>query len=271
MPNPNEISVTELNGLIGTPTCPAIVDISIDADFHDDPHLIPTALRHSHTDVAGLLRALSGKHAVIVCQKGMKLSQGMAAWLRSEGINAAYLEGGNYGWREVDETTRIPAANIPAKIEGQTRWVTGHRPKTDRVASLWLIRRFVDPSAKFLFVSPSEVPAVAERYGVTSLDETAATPTGQPAVSSFDTMLDTFELRTGALDRMATVIRAAHTNACDLAPEAAGLVALSVGLSRQYHDDMSLLEAGLTLCDALYRWARDGDGDDGRNRLAGPL
>ncbi len=258
MPAPNEITVSQLNRLIGTPECPVLVDISIDPDFADDPYLIPGSYRHPHTDIDGLVSTLGSKRAVITCQRGIKLSQGLTAWLRSEGIAAEYLQGGMYGWRDHADTVRVPAASIPGRSGGSTLWVTRHRPKIDRIACPWLIRRFVDPKARFLFVSPAEVTGVADRYGATPFDVEDVTFSHRGDQCSFDTMLDIFELHTDALDRLATVIRAADTNRHDLAPEAAGLLAVSVGLSRQYANDIEQLEAGLHFYDALYRWARDG-------------
>ena len=261
MPAPHEITVPQLLRLIGTPEAPAIVDVCTEPDFADDPHLIPGSFRHPHSDLPGLVRRLSGQRAVVVCQKGLKLSQGVAAWLRTEGIVAEHLQGGIYGWRDHPGAPRIPARALPAPIDGATLWVTRHRPKIDRIACPWLIRRFVDPGARFLFVSPSEVAAVAERFAATPFDVEGLFWSHRGDNCTFDTMLEEFDLRTDPLDRMARVIRAADTNRHDLAPEAAGLLALSVGLSRQYRDDLAQLEAGMALYDALYRWARDGVGE----------
>lgn len=258
MAAPNEITVPQLLRLIGLPDAPVIVDISIDPDFGDDPFLIPTAFRHPHTDLAGLKQRLAGRACVIVCQKGIKLSQGMAALLQSGGIKAEYLQGGNHGWRDHEGAPRVPAAAIPPRVEGTTLWVTRHRPKIDRIACPWLIRRFVDPDARTLFVTPAEVAGVADRYDATPFDVEGVFWSHRGDACTFDTMLAEFGLSTPALLRMATVIRAADTNNHDLAPQAAGLLALSVGLSRQYRDDQEQLSAGLALYDALYRWARDG-------------
>lgn len=258
MPAPNEITVARLNRLIGTPECPEIVDISIDPDFAEDPLLIPGAWRHPHEDPAGLVAKLRGSRAVITCQKGIKLSQGMTAWLQGEGIAAEYLSGGMYGWRAAEEAQRIPAAAIPPAIDGATLWVTRHRPKIDRIACPWLIRRFVDRRARILFVSPSEVAGVAERFGATPFDIEGVFWSHRDATCTFDTMLEAFGLQSEALLRLAEVVRGADTDRHDLHPAAAGLLAVSVGLSRQYRNDYAQLEAGLALYDALYRWARDG-------------
>ncbi len=257
----NEITTPQLLRLIGTPDAPVIVDISIDPDFDEDPYLIPGSIRHPHNDIAGLKEILAGRACVISCQRGIKLSQGLSARLRADRIRAEYLVGGMYAWRDHSDTTRIPAAAMPAPVDGATLWVTRHRPKIDRIACPWLIRRFVDPAARFLFVSPSEVLGVADRYSAVPFDVEGVAFSHQGEKCTFDTMLDVFELHCDPLDKMATVIRAADTNRHDLAPEAAGLLALSVGLSRQFKDDQEQLSQGLLMYDALFRWARDGAGE----------
>lgn len=258
MAAPNEITVPQLLRLIGTPDCPAIVDISLDPDFDDDPHLIPGAFRHPHTDLPGLIDRLQGRKCVVTCQRGVKLSQGLVARLCNDGHSAEYLQGGMFGWRDHDGAPRVPAAAVPDRREGATLWVTRHRPKIDRIACPWLIRRFVDPGARILFVSPSEVAGVAERYEATPFDVEEVFWSHRGPGCTFDTMLDEFALRTPALDRLSAVVRGADTNRHDLAPEAAGLLALSVGLSRLHRDDHVQLRAGMVIYDALYRWARDG-------------
>ena len=258
MPAPNEITVPQLLRLIGTPNCPVIVDISLDPDFAEDPYLIPGSFRHPHTDLPGLKQRLAGRPCVVTCQRGIKLSQGLVARLRNAGLQAEYLQGGMYGWRDAKDTSRIPAAALPEPVDGATLWVTRHRPKIDRIACPWLIRRFVDPDARFLFVSPSEVEGVAASYNATPFDIEGVFWSHRGPLCTFDTMLDEFELRTEALDRLSKVVRGADTDKHDLAPEAAGLLAISVGLSRQYRDDIEQLNAGMALYDALYRWARDG-------------
>lgn len=264
MAAPNEMTVPQLLRLIGLPDAPVIVDISIDPDFADEPFLIPGAVRLPHTDLAGIKQRIAGRASLIICQKGVKLSQGMAARLRSDGLAAEYLRGGNYGWRDHDGAPRIPAAAIPPQIDAATLWVTRHRPKIDRIACPWLIRRFVDAQARFLFVSPAEVAGVAERYGATPFDIEGVFWSHRGDRCTSDTMLEAFGLQTPALLRLADVVRAADTNRHDLAPEAAGLLALSVGLSRQYRSDEAQLEAGMALYDALYSWARDGQ-DEGHD------
>ncbi len=254
MPAPNEILPQQLLRLIGLPDAPVIIDVSLDPDFEADPFLIPGATRHDHRDTNGLLPQLEGQRCVVVCQKGRKLSQGVAALLRSYGVRAEYLGGGNHAWRALPDAPRLPAS----MLTGTALWVTRHRPKIDRVACPWLIRRIVNPAARFLFVAPAEVLDVAERFGATPFDIDGAFWSHRGDGCTFDTMLDEFCLHSAALDRLVRVIRAADTNQPDSCPQAAGLLAVSVGLSRQYKDDLTQLEAGMVLYDALYCWARDG-------------
>ena len=258
MASPTQISVQQLSRLIGTPDCPAIVDCCIDPDFELDPHLIPGAFRHSHTELDALAAKLRGRRAIIICQQGKKLSEGVAASLRHEGIAAENLAGGMFAWREADLPAVPYSALPPLDPQGRTVWVTRQRPKIDRLACPWLIRRFVDPSAVFLFVNPKEVMDVAEKFRATPFDVEGAFWSHRGDQCTFDTMLDEFGLQTEALARLATVVRGADTNRHDLAPEAAGLLAISVGLSRMFRDDIAQLEAGMTVYDAWYRWARDG-------------
>ncbi|WP_170570150.1 chromate resistance protein ChrB domain-containing protein [Ruegeria atlantica] len=258
MPAPNSITPKQLLRLIGTPQAPVSVDICLEADFETDPFLIPGSVRHSAEDINGIADRIGDRAAIIICQKGKKLSQGVVSWLRSTGCAAEYLEGGMYGWRDTPDAPRVPASAVPRRGDGRSVWVTRHRPKIDRIACPWLIRRFVDPDAQFLFVSPSEVEATASIFEGVPFDIPDTFWSHRQDRCTFDTMLDEFQLHTPALDRLATVVRAADTNRHDLAPEAAGLLAISVGLSRQYRDDHQNLEAGLHLYDAMYRWARDG-------------
>ncbi|HEU0221955.1 MAG TPA: sulfurtransferase/chromate resistance protein [Paracoccaceae bacterium] len=253
----NMISVEKLSRLIGTPGCPALVDVRDADDFEADPHLVPGA-RHMTPEVA-LARAgaFGPRGAVVICKRGQKVSHYVAAWLRQKGVAAECLEGGTEAWAAA-RLPMVPAAAIPAAdSEGRTVWVTRHRPKIDRIACPWLIRRFVDPGAVFLYVPPSEVLAVAERYGATPFDIEGVFWSHRGETCSFDTMIEEFRLATPPLLRLAEIVRGADTARFELAPQAAGLLAASLGLSRMFADDLEQLEAGMTLYDAFYRWCRD--------------
>jgi hypothetical protein len=147
---------------------------------------------------------------------------------------------------------------------GRTLWVTRARPKIDRIACPWLIRRFVDPTAMFLFVAAPEVLAVAERMGATPFDVEGdgVRWTHEGDRCTFDVMVDAFGLGgSDTLTRLATIVRGADAGHLEAAPEAAGLLAVSLGLSRMYADDLEQLDAGMLIYDALYRWCRDATGE----------
>jgi rhodanese-related sulfurtransferase len=253
----NSISVEKLARLVGTPNGPAIVDVRDDDDFAADARLVPGSFRRSHADPSRWIGDLRERPAVIVCQKGLKLSHGAAAWLRHGGRAAEYLDGGFLAWHAAG-LPLVPADKIPPRDPaGRTVWVTRERPKIDRIACPWLIRRFVDPHAVFLFVAPSEVAGVAERFAATPFDVEGVFWSHRGELCTFDVMVEEFGLSTEPLKRLAAIVRGADTARLDLAPEAAGLLAASLGLSRMFSDDLVQLEAGLTLYDAFYRWCRD--------------
>ena len=257
MTAPNTMKPAQLARLIGTPDAPALVDIGIDEDFAQDPRLIPTSFRHPFTQIEELLPNLQGRKTVVICQKGKKLSQGAMALLRTQGVDAEVLEGGIFGWRDFGGTL-LRADRLPAR--GGLR-VTRRRPKVDRIACPWLIRRFIDPDARFLFVAPSEVLEVAEKFNATPFDVEGAELSHRENTCSFDAMLAGYGLDHPALHAMAAVIRAADGTPQASAPEAVGLLAISLGLSRMYRDDLEQLEAAIPIYDALYRWARDAQGE----------
>jgi rhodanese-related sulfurtransferase len=239
---------------IGLPDCPQIIDVRTDEDWAADPRLIPGSLRRSHRDVAAWAPALRGQRTIISCQKGLKLSEGVAAWLRHAGAEAQVLEGGFLGWIEAGQPL-LRTEHLP--VASGSLWVTRQRPKVDRIACPWLIRRFVDRSAVFLFVAPEQVSAVADRFGAIPFDIDGVFWSHRGETCTFDTMLDAFGLATPALARLALLVRGADTARLDLAPQCAGLLAASLGLSRLYSDDLAQLDAGLALYDAFHLWCRD--------------
>ncbi|HEV2865165.1 MAG TPA: sulfurtransferase/chromate resistance protein [Allosphingosinicella sp.] len=257
MPAINSISADKLVRLIGTPGCPAIVDVRDDSEFEGLPALVPGAVRTAfETVVTGAPYPTSP--VIAVCSDGAGASAAAAAWLRANGVEAETLEGGVAAWRAAG-LPLVPQAALPARdAAGRTLWVTRARPKVDRIACPWLIRRFVDPSAVFLFVAPPEIPGVAERLGAAPFDVDGVHWSHRGELCTFDVMVEEFGL-TGfpALARLAPIVRGADTARPDLAPQCAGLLAASLGLSRMYADDHAQLEAGMRLYDAFFRWCRD--------------
>lgn len=257
MASPTTISVDKLARLIGTPNCPALIDVRLDEDFDTDPRLVPGSFRRPFHRVAEWGGSIASPSAVVICDGGKKLSEGVSAWLRQMGKPAEALEGGHEAWVAAG-LPAVPSANIPkADGAGRTVWVTRARPKIDRIACPWLIRRFVDPHAAFLFVAPQEVEAVAERFDATAFDVENVFWSHRGELCTFDVMVEEFGLATDPLLKLATIVRAADTARLDLVPEAAGLLAASLGLSRMHSDDLVQLDAGMSLYDSFYRWCRD--------------
>ena len=137
------------------------------------------------------------------------------------------------------------------------KWITRERPKIDRVACPWLIARFIDREAEFLFVPSADVTRLAGQTGATPFDVEGVELSHVGPKCSFDAFLGKYELTDPALDDLARIVRGADTARLDLAPECAGLLAVSLGLSRMFSDDMEQLQHGFVVYDALYRWLRE--------------
>jgi rhodanese-related sulfurtransferase len=252
----NAIAPDKLFRLIGTTACPAIIDLR-----RPSGALIPASRQRDPDAVDRWAGQLTGP-AVIVCDDGKQLSPGVAAWLRHRGIHAELLEGGFEAWQSAGYPL-VDAAKLPERDpDGRTTWVTRARPKVDRIACPWLIRRFVDPGAVFLFVAPSEVESVAAQFEAAAFDFEGVFWSHRDEQCTFDTMVEELGL-TGfaALEQLRVIVRGADTARPELAPQCAGLVAASLGLSRMFADDLAQLDAGMVLYDALYRWCRDATGE----------
>src|SRR5215211_4508089 len=258
MSSPNVITPEKLARLIGRPDCPSLIDVCTEEDFACDPRLVPGAVRRSHRNVAEWAPEFAAsRSAVVICQKGLKLSQGVAAWLRHAGVPADSLEGGALGWAAAG-LPMVPVEKLPPRdAQGRTTWVTRSRPKVDRIACPWLIRRYVDPNALFLFVPPSDVFGVAEKFSAApfDIDGEDVLWSHRGELCTFDVMVEELGLSgLPALQHLAIIVRGADTAHLEIAPQAAGLLAVSLGLSRMYAEDLEQLEAGLIVYDALYRW-----------------
>ena len=258
MSSNEQITVAQLSRLVGLPDAPVIIDVRIDEDVAADPALLPASIRHDYRKVAEWAPAYAGqRRVVVVCHQGLKLSEGVAAWLRHAGIAAESLEGGHQAWRQAGGLTFMPERLPASGPSGGSVWVTRARPKIDRIACPWLIRRFIDRQAAFLFVAASEVEAVADRFGATPFDIEGVFWSHRGPHCTFDVMIEEFRLASPALDRLARIVRAADTATLEAEPQAAGLLAASLGLSRMFKHDLEQLDAGMLLYDAFYRWCRD--------------
>jgi rhodanese-related sulfurtransferase len=258
MPSIDEITVQQLSRLVGLPESPRLVDLRPgDISTCARSRVLPAACNRDADAIAGWAPALRGRRVVLYCHDGGALSRGVAAWLRDEGMEAEVLAGGFEAWRASGHPV-LHLEHVPEPDEsGATVWVTRVRPKIVRIACPWLIRRFVDPDARFLFVPHSEVASVAERFGATPFDTGHGIWNDDGDRCTFDVMLRAFGLETEPLLRLATIVRGADTGRLDLAPQSAGLLASSLGFSRMYRDDVAQLDAAMALYDSFYRWSRD--------------
>src|SRR6266849_610132 len=220
------ISPTDLHARIGTASAPIVVDVRRTVPSPSD-RLIVSAFHQPPNEVARWSHLALGRPVVVYCRQGHDVSQGVAAALRAAGIEAAYLDGGFAGWTENGLPTRRNIGATPGK------WVTRERPKIDRIACPWLIQRFIDPSADFIYVPEKAVLAVAK--------ETGATP---------------YDIKDPALDHLAEIVRGADTSRHDLTPQCGGLFAISLGLSANFPDDHEMLKHGMVIYDAIYTWCR---------------
>ena len=142
-----------------------------------------------------------------------------------------------------------------------TKWVTRERPKIDRIACPWLIRRFIDADAQFLYTPTADVFAAAERERAIAYDIPGAPFSHDGELCSFDAFIRRFALDDAGLATVARIVRGADTDRHELAPESAGLHAISLGLSAIYPDDLAMLAQGMIIYDALYAWATRAKGE----------
>jgi hypothetical protein len=195
----------------------------------------------------------SASTVVVYCVHGHQVSQGVAEALRSHGLDAYYLDGGlEEGWIAHDGRLDAKPPNA------STRWVTRERPKIDRIACPWLLSRFVDAEAEFLYVPTPTVRDTARATGAVPYDIPDVVFTHEGPLCSFDAFLKHYRLADPALQQLARIVRGADTAELDLAPEAPGLLAVSLGLSRLFSDDHEMLDHGMIVYDALYAWCRHG-------------
>ncbi|MGH8176650.1 MAG: chromate resistance protein ChrB domain-containing protein [Steroidobacter sp.] len=240
---------------LGLPDSPLIVDARREQDCQTNPRLIPGAVRGDPAYVAQWSRTLPRARALSVyCEHGGETSHGVAATLALLGFPAAVLSGGIQAWTDNGNPTVKISREL--NVPGGSRWVTRERPKIDRLACPWLIRRFIDPQALFFYVPAHRVRADAEPLGAEPYDITDVRFSHRGARCSFDAFIDDFDLHDPVLDMVADVVRAADTGQLEQSREAPGLLAISLGLSANFTDDLLLLEQAMPIYDALYAWCK---------------
>jgi rhodanese-related sulfurtransferase len=259
----NRLTVSRLWGHLASSQAPLIVDVRRREVLETSGRMIAGACWRELKEIAVWAPLLDRGRAVLVyCAHGHERGQGVAAALRCLGIAASYLDGGFTAWDEAGAPTiawHAGADSLEASV-----WVTREGPKIDRIACPWLIRRFIDPGAIIHFVSPDMVAEAAALFGWEPFDIPDVRLSHRDDACSFDTFLQEFDLRDPCLEALAPIVRGADTARPELAPQASGLLALSLGMSALYPADAELLERGSLLYDALYAWRRDA-GDERHN------
>jgi len=232
---------------------PLIIDVRREPAFRAAPDMVAGALRRDPLVVdvwaSELPRAAS---IAVYCVHGHEVSQSTAEALRGRGHDARFLEGGI-------EALRAAGGNLVPKPAGaSTRWITRERPKVDRIACPWLISRFIDRNAEFLYVPPADVKTAAAEKDAIPYDVPDVPLSHEGERCTFDAFIRTFRFDDPALLQLADIVRGADTGHPELAPQAAGLVALSLGLSRLIPNDHDQLQQGMVVYDALYLWCKEG-------------
>jgi rhodanese-related sulfurtransferase len=252
------IAPNDLWNLIGSAKAPQIVDVRRRDAYDASPGVLPTASWADAKNADWIGSIERTRPVVVACKAAHEMSQMAAAELRARGYQAAVLAGGYAAWSEAGLPLVDKAALDRFAPKRPSQWVTRRRPKIDRIACPWLIRRFIDADARILFVDPPEVPAVARETGAIPFDIEGVEISHEGPRCSFDTLLKLFGLEgEPALDRLALIVRGADTARPDLAPEAAGLHAVSLGLSALAgDDDHGLLKQGFMVYDALFAYLR---------------
>jgi rhodanese-related sulfurtransferase len=253
-------SAQDLFARLGRIDAPLIVDVRKTEAFDSASCTLPGALRLAPDTFGEAIHLLPRDRLIVVyCGNGQEVSQAVARALVAVGLDARYLQDGISGWehRGLPTITTVPELGLPATPGHGTRWVTRERPKIDRIACPWLIRRFIDPLAEFLYVPAEQVIEAGARekaipYDVAEVRFSHA----EGELCSFDAFLREFHLDEPCLAELARIVRGADTGKPELTPQSPGLLAISLGLSLNFPDDHVMLEEGMVIYDALYAWLK---------------
>jgi rhodanese-related sulfurtransferase len=258
------ITPAELNARIGTADAPLLVDCRRRAALEDSGRVIAGSQWRSAINTQQWIGAIPADTEVVAyCVHGHNVSQLAASLARAAGRCVRTLRGGLDALVDIAGTTIALQASIHLDAM-PSRWVTRERPVVDRMACPWLIKRFIDPRAQILYLEPEQVVPIADELGAIPFDVPDVNFSHRDEYCSFDAFLREFEVADPALKRVAQVVRGADTNRHDIAPEAAGLLALSLGIRHQHISDQAALDHAMPIYDALYAWAKHCHGQSHR-------
>ena len=253
------ISPNDLWALIGTGRAPQIFDTRRREVYDAAPGILPGAAWRDIAKIEHWSAELDRERPIVfACRLAHQMSQIPAAYLRGEGFDARVLAGGYAAWIDAKLPLVAKAALDRFAPQRPSLWVTRRRPKIDRVACPWLIRRFIDPQARILYVDPDQVVETAKETGAIPFDIEGVEISHEGERCSFDTMLKLFGLEgEPSLNRLALIVRGADTARPDLAPEAAGLHAISLGISALAgDDDHGMIADAFKVYDGLFAYIR---------------
>ncbi|MEC9342923.1 MAG: chromate resistance protein ChrB domain-containing protein [Pseudomonadota bacterium] len=251
------ITAQELASLVGSGRSPLVIDVRRREVFEQSTRRIAGAIWRDHMRAAEWSRQFARDARIVVyCVHGHNVSEIAASQLSVLGFDVALLEGGIDAYEKAGGTLVARTGPGVDPAAGPSIWVTRERPKIDRVACPWLIRRFIDPFAVFHFVSAEWVKDVAEETGATPFDIEGVPFSHEAGNCTFDRLIGQFGLDEPALVHLARIVRGADTAQFDLDPRSAGLLAISLGLSAIEPNDLRQMEQGLPVYDDHYGWCR---------------
>ena len=247
------ISTDELSERMARGEAVRVFDVRRPQALEPTSRFVAGSRWRDHMKTADWAGTIDDQSLVVVnCMHGHNVSQIAGAQLRQRGIRARVLAGGVDAWLQ-QGLSSVGQNELLAMDHGSPSvWVTRLGAKIDRVACPWLIRRFIDPDAQFVFVETEWVLDVAEELGGIAFDTPGAPIEHDGELCSFDTLLRAFDVRDAALDALAVVVRGADADRNDMAPEAAGLLAISLGNAARARNDDETLQWGMPVYDALY-------------------
>jgi rhodanese-related sulfurtransferase len=274
MTSPFSISPSDLLPRMGTAGAPVLLDVRRDAAFEASALMLAGGQRCAPQNLAAWAAENADQRdqtIVVYCVYGHNVSADACAQLRSLGFDAFALSGGLQGgqdgvdsaedislWRNSALPTWRKRIDWNLTGKGGSRWVTRARPKIDRIACPWLVRRWIDPKAVFDYVPDAQVLPYAQQIGGLAYDIVGAPITHVGELCSFDALLQAMDLHTPALDLLARIVRGADTDLLQLEAPCAGLLAITQGMSRLHaQDDAAMLQAMMPIYDALYAWCVD--------------
>jgi rhodanese-related sulfurtransferase len=256
-PNSFFITAADLSAALAGAAPPVVIDVTRRPLVEERGVIIPASRLRDLDAALDEAAAIVPRPVVVTCAHGHNRSQGVVARLRERGIAAQALEHGFDGWTAAGLPTvkrEVLGITLGDRL---TTWITRRRPKIDRVACPWLIRRFLDDQAQILYVDPDQVLNVANDVGGIAFDLPGAPIEHDGPLCSFDTLINAFGLEDPAVADLAVIVRGADTSRPDLAPQCAGLLAVALGISARHgDDDHAVLREGLVVYDGLYAWLR---------------